>query len=637
MPTPPRRRFARTAAALLLALSVLLPATAPAAAADPLVLRVATDQKLETLNPWHSVTYADYEVFQLQYDLLVSFGPNLEPVPGFADTWQSSADEMTHTFHVRDGMKWSDGEPATCEDARWTLQFVLDAVADGVTLGSGYLEPYLTNTGAKEVTCSGSNLIVTTEFPTTLLLQAYIPILPKHIWSKYSMAQIADSTVDGFFVNEPPIVGTGPYVAVEWEPGQYIKFARNDNYWGKRGAADEIVMQTLASEDAMDQALKAGNVDYVRGTGAQQFDALSKESNIQTVEGYSNGYTYLSFNTRATQSGYGGSTSALEDRAFRQALDYAIDRKTLIEKVLKGHGVVGTTLVPPYHVKWHIQPANVREFSLDEANRRLDAAGYPRGADGRRVDKQGKPIVLRMTWPDSEEHATDAEFIKGWFEQIGIGVDAYVTEEGKLYDDLMGPASGDTYKANWDMYMWGWGGDPDPMSLLGNYTSDQIEPGINDCFFSSSRYDELFKLQQRATTEGERQGYIAEMQQLFYDDVCSDVIYYDSELHAYRTDKFVGWVNQPPESGTPLFGFGYGGYLSLIDAASVTPVPSAAPSSASSAGPGEPTPAPSADGGAAASGGDNTMLLVAVLAVVLIAAGGLLFARRRGAPTPEDE
>ena len=58
------------------------PRRIPAAAAEPLILRVGTDQKLETLNPWHSVTVADYEIFQLQYDLLVGFGQNLEPVPG---------------------------------------------------------------------------------------------------------------------------------------------------------------------------------------------------------------------------------------------------------------------------------------------------------------------------------------------------------------------------------------------------------------------------------------------------------------------------------------------------------------------------------------------------------------------------
>ena len=296
----------------------------------------------------------------------------------------------------------------------------------------------------------------------------------------------------------------------------------------------------------------------------------------------------------------------------------------------------GTTIVPPYHVKWHVEPDSPRTFDLAEANRRLDAAGYARNANDKRVDRQGKEIVLRMTWPDSEDHSTDAQFLQGWFAELGIGVDASVTEEGALYELLYGPETGGN--ADWDTYMWGWGGDPDPMSLLSWYVSDQIEPGGNDCFYDNPRYDELFKLQQRAADEAERHAYLAEMQQLFYQDSCNIPLYYDNELHAYRTDKFAGWTRQPPDTGTPLFGFGYGGYLALVDAASVTPEPTAEAPSASSAESGAPTPAPSADT-STTSGGDSSMLiLLALVAVVLTAVIGLFVARRRGgAATQEDE
>ena len=63
-------------------------------------------------------------------------------------------------------------------------------------------------------------LVVKTSTPNTLILQAYVPILPKHIWSKYTLAQIGDPEAAGFFKNEPPVVGTGPYQAVEWVPGE---------------------------------------------------------------------------------------------------------------------------------------------------------------------------------------------------------------------------------------------------------------------------------------------------------------------------------------------------------------------------------------------------------------------------------
>ena len=638
MPQAPSHRAVRSIAALALAAAMLLPAAAPVAAADPLILRIGTDQKLQTLNPWHSVTVADYEIFQIQYELLVGFGQDLGPAPGFADTWESSADAMTHTFHIREGMKWSDGEPATCEDARWTYQFVLDVVAsEAGYVGSGYLEPYLTNTGAKTITCTDANtLVVATEFPTTLLTQAYIPILPKHVWSKYTQAQIGDAEADGFFVNQPPVVGSGPYVAVEWEPGQFIRMARNPNYWGKPGAADEVIFQTFAGSDTMVQALKSGAVDYIRGISADLWDALTGQPDIATVEGYSNGYSYLSFNTRGTTKGYGGSTSALSDVAFRDALGYALDLDKLVDATLAGHGVPGDSQVAPYHANWYVKPEARRTFDLDEANRRLDAAAYTRNAAGNRVDKEGKEIVLRLTWPDSEEEmATNAQFIQGWFKELGIGVDAYVTEEAKLLSDLVGPGLEGT--ANWDFYMWGWVGDPDPMSLLSFFTSFQID-NLNDSFYANARYDELFGLQQKATDAKQRFEYIKELQEIFYRDAPYHVLYYDNVLDAYRTDKFAGWVNQPPVGGTPIFGYGYVGYMNLVDAAAPTPAPSVeAPTNAPSGSAAAPTPAPSRDGGTA-TGSDSTMLILLVIALVaLVIVVALLLVRRRGTAAQEDE
>lgn len=635
-----RSRQAPTARALLAAMLLvasMLAMAGGARGANELVLKVGTDQKLETLNPWQSVTVADYEIFQIQYELLVGFDNKLQPTPGFADSWTESADKLTHTFHIREGMKWSDGQPASCEDARYTYQLVLDAAAtDTGYLGSGYLDPYLTNTGLKSVTCSDDHtLVATTEFPTTLLLQAYIPILPKHIWSKYTLDQIGNAEADGFFANEPSDVGSGPYVVTDWKSGEFIKLTPNPNYWGKPGVPKAIIFQQFSGSDTMVQALKSGEIDYVRGTGADQFDALKSVPDIAVAEGYSNGYTYLSMNTRGTTKGYHASTSALADQKFRDAIGFAIDRQTLVDKVLKGHGVPGTTHVPPYHVKWHVEPDHPRTFNIAEANTRLDAAGYASNADGKRVDKDGKVITLRLTWPDSEDHSADAQFITGWFEQIGIGVDSFVTEEGKLYTDLAGPESDGN--ANWDFYIWGWTGDPDPMSLLSFFTTDQIAAAINDPFYSNPRYDELFKLQQRATDDTERHGYIAEMQQLFYDAAAYHILYYDSELHAYRTDKFSGWVSQPPDTGTPLFGYGYSGYMALTDA-SIVPTP--APTVAVTAGPtgvaatGGPAATPAPSGSDTSS--SATPLLIGGLIVIVILVGGFLLLRRRGGAQEEE-
>src|SRR6185436_4250452 len=215
MSSPLRARALRTLATLALLAGLLIPGSAPALGADgePLILRAGTDQDLQVLNPWQSVVVADFEVFTLNYDTLVGFGQDIEPVPGFAESWEQSEDGLTWTFHIRPGMTWSDGQPATAEDARWTYQLILDAAeTETGYLGQGYLDGYVTNAGVTSVEAPDEEtLVITTEFPNTLLLQSYVPILPKHIWSQYTLEQIGDVSVNGYFKNEPPIVGTGPY------------------------------------------------------------------------------------------------------------------------------------------------------------------------------------------------------------------------------------------------------------------------------------------------------------------------------------------------------------------------------------------------------------------------------------------
>jgi peptide/nickel transport system substrate-binding protein len=122
------------------------------------------------------------------------------------------------------------------------------------------------------------------------------------------------------------------------------------------------------------------------------------------------------------------------------------------------------------------------------------------------------------------------------------------------------------------------------------------------------------------------------MQNLVYDEAPYHILYYDSELHAYRTDKFAGWTLQPTEGGTPLFSYGSLGYTLLTDVNAPSPSPStAAPSDGTSPPPSAPPTTPSSP-----TGGSPVPLLLGGGALVAIIAIGLLAMRRRG-PKPEDE
>ena len=268
-------------------------------------------------------------------------------------------------------------------------------------MGAGYLDPYLTYADVTAVTAPDpQTLVLTTSQPNQQILTSYIPILPKHIWEKRDI---------GTDPNDAPIIGTGPYQVAEWKTGEYVRMVRNPNYWGPKGYEDEIFFQFFKNEGAMTEALKAGDIDYARNVTSDQFDSLKGLPNIVTVESSlaaeANAFTQLNFNTYSKPiKGGGASTKALQDPAFRDALGYAIDKPALVDKVLGGHGLVGSTIIPPAMAggKWHLEPtepADLRHRARQaEARRRRLQARRQRQAprQGRQADQPADGRAQRL-------------------------------------------------------------------------------------------------------------------------------------------------------------------------------------------------------------------------------------------------
>jgi peptide/nickel transport system substrate-binding protein len=632
-----RVRVARVVGSGALIAALLLPAGAPAATSNHVILRVGTTQDLDTLNPYGTLLVVGYEAFQLSYNLLVDFGPNLEPVPGFADTWERAADGHSWVFHIREGMVWSDGEPATAEDACFSWQVALDAIAENGagSLGAGYLDPGLDDAAVTAVECpDATTMIATTDDASDRILQTYLPIIPKHIWGE------EDHTTIGEAVFEPTLVGTGPYQAVEWQTGQFVRFQRNESYWGTQGYADEIDIVLYDTADTMVQALRAGEIDYAHGPNAEQLNALEPDPNIDVVAGSANGWTQLAFNTYGTGTGNtiadgGPSTPALLDQAFRDALGYAVDRELLVDRVLGGYGDVGNTMVPPVLTQWHVEPSNPRTFDIELARQKLEDAGYTLNGDGDRLDKEGNPISLRMLMPDSDDnYPKAAQFVADWYGELGINVTTQVLDSATLGEIILPPEAGDGYTADYDIELWGWSGNVDPNGLMSIFKCDAIGSS-SDSQYCNPAFDELYEQQLVAQTAEERKALLTEMQNIIYDDAPYDILYYDANLEAYRTDRFAGWQNQPTANGTPFFTYSTLNYTRLTNAA---PEASAEPSAAAPSGGAAPTATatPAVDDGTAATS-NSMLILAAVVIVAVVAAGLVVYSRRRGAAASAEE
>jgi peptide/nickel transport system substrate-binding protein len=639
----PRRRLARLSTVLAVAVLALLPAAAPAVAADPVVLRVGTTQPIETTNPWNTYLVSEYDSMQLTYDILTGFGEDSKPAPGFADSWERGPDRVT--YHIRDGMKFSDGTPATAQDVCFSWGLALAAIKDKKSIGYGYLEPGLKDAGVTKIECpDDSTFIAYTTDQSDRIFQVYVPILPKHVWSKFNYKNIDKEKFDA------PLVGSGPYTLAESKTNQFARFVRNPNYWGNQGFADEVVLQFYSDADTMVQALKAGELDYAHSVNPDQFKQLQADPTYTAVAGKANGWTQLAFNTYGTGTGKtipngGPSTKALLDPAFRDALGYAVDKQALVDRVLGGFGDVGTTNIPPVLSEWHVEPDSPRHFDIELAKQKLDAAGYVLNGDGKRLDKEGKPIQLRLYFPNTDDvYAKSAQFVSEWYGQLGIDVTLQGFGSTALGNIVL-PPEGDG-KANYDIELWGWGGNPDPNALLDIFTCGEIGT-TSDSQYCNPAFDALYE-QELGEAGSARHDTLAKMQNLIYDEAPYDILFYDANLDVYRNDKFAGWENMPAD-GTPLFSYGTLNYTLLRDATAEPPPTPEAPTAAASEAPGQSAPAavtaaPSAtaatggsDSSSSGSGSNTTLLLVLVAVVAVVVVGGLVYSRRRASANVEDE
>ncbi len=517
---------------------------------EKVVFTVGDTNDIDSMNPAVGLEAPAYFMYALNYDLLVNFSlKDFSPAPGIAESWETSEDGLTWTFHIREGMKWSDGEDITAEDVAYTYQRTID---DPI----GNWKSYLAQIDEINVV-DDYTLEITTKEETPSLLSAYVYILPEHIFSEIDKQELKT------FENFPNPVTSGPFHVVEWRKGQFFRMEANEDYWGGTPKIDEVIYRVFNNEDALVQALMSGDIDFADTLGADFFDSLEGEEGVGLNEAAIPSFEEIGFNSGAseTQPDSDGHP-ALEDPQVRLAISRAIDRQTLVDRVLKGHGVVGSTIVPPAMAFYHYEPTDeeLQTFDLDAANALLDESGYEdTDGDGvREMPGGGEPLEFRY-FVRSEENTTvtTSEFVSEWLAEIGIATDVKSLTDTKLTDVI--------YEGKYDMFHWGWYPDPDPDFILSVMSCGQRPPGgvWSDSFYCDEEYDQMYEEQKTLIDIEERAEVVKEMQQMVYNDSPYAVLYYDQTLQAYREDRWTGFTPQPSDGGDLLASYGPHGFVSI--------------------------------------------------------------------------
>ncbi|TCC64157.1 ABC transporter substrate-binding protein [Kribbella pittospori] len=541
-----RKLFAAIAA---LGLLVVSPGTAQAAEPAKKVVKVGVTQSVDSMNPFLAVRLVTGAIQRLMYGFLtVPDSKTLQPSPDLAESWKTSPDGLTWTFTIRQA-KWSDGQPITADDAAWTFNKMI--TDDAAKFGNG---PAVANFAS--VTANGQELTIKLKTPQASMLDNPVPIMPKHIWEKVK-------DISKYEADEFPTVGSGPYKAVEYKKDQFVRLEANPDYWRGRPKIDELQVIFYDNPAAAIVGLKKGDIDLIGRLNPPDFEALKGDANIVQWNTQGRRASYLQINHGATTTDnkpIGDGHPALKDVRVRTALHYAIDKQKLVDEVQNGLAKPADgSIIPPLYKDFFWEASGDEKVTYDvaKANKILDDAGYKKGPDGIRTMPDGsRKLQFRFSiHTDTPIEDKLAEYLTGWFKEIGIGLSTKRLDSTKFTEE-----TGVT--ALFDIAISGWSVNPDPEEVLGTHLCSRRptasgQGGGTESFYCDPQYEDLYLQQQKELDRPKRAAIIKKMEERLYTDAPVIALYYPNDLEGYRKDRIAGITPIPEDNGLLYGGSGY--------------------------------------------------------------------------------
>src|ERR687884_657893 len=403
-----------------------------------------------------------------------------------------SKDGLTYTFHLRPGLKWSDGQPLDARDVdySWRLWLNKDLIVN-TTVGLDQI---------KSATVSADRHSITFH-----LKAPYAPFvavwtdqnmpLPAHVLSKMTAKQLNTSKFTFM-----PTVSSGPFKMVARKAGDIITEVRNPNYYrAGKPYLDKLIFRIIPDQVAITNALRAGEIDNSWFLDVTQTDTYK----------HIKGYTFVvGTGPNIEQALLNLKNPIFKDVRVRQALEYGINRPAMVKDVWKGTAILMASDQPPTLFSYN--PA-VKPYPFDpvKAGKLLDAAGWKMGSDGFRHKNGQKFSVRYSTTAHNTWRAQDELIVQQNLKSLGIEV-RIVNYPADTYFGSILPGG----KFDIGEFEDGSAYDPDTI-LVAAFRGDQLPPrGSNWGHYINPAYDKLAFQEARTSDTGQRKAILGQIQMI---------------------------------------------------------------------------------------------------------------------------
>ncbi|WP_367714400.1 ABC transporter substrate-binding protein (plasmid) [Nitratireductor sp. GISD-1A_MAKvit] len=478
----------RLIAAAITAASMLI-ASPAFAQTPPNVLVVGQIAEPKSLDP-HAVTAVnDFRILMNVYDGLTRYRDGtLEPEPALAESWEISEDGLTYTFKLREGVTFHDGTPLNAEAVKFNFDRMLKEDHPYHDTGPFPLAFYFS--AVDEVTAVDD---LTVEFK---LKEPFAPFLSNLAYPTGLIVSPEAVKASGKDFGRNP-VGTGAYRFEEWQANSRVVVTRNEDYWDGAPSLEAVIYRPITDTNTRIAEMLSGGLDVMVEVPPDSLQQFRDDANFNVHEQAGPHVWFLILNMKE---------GPFAKKEIRQAANYAINKKALVENILQGTAEVAAGPTPPAFAWAYNEELQPYPHDPEKAKQLLSDAGY----DGEELTFYVTEGGSGMLDPIAMGTAIQAD-LQAVGMKVNIETYEWNTFLGKVNPGLEGKA---------DMAEMAWmTNDPDTLPFLA--LRSQAWPdkgGFNSGYYANEKVDELLNKARTSTDQEERAALYKEMQKIVQDD-----------------------------------------------------------------------------------------------------------------------